>query len=457
VTRGIIAVVLLFMTISGLACGQQSSTPLSNIDVIKMTQAGIDSRTIELAIRKNTTSFDTSVEALIRLKKAGVSQEVMDAMLAATGPAAESTASKEVTADELLDKALNAVGPRDELLKIHAMRWVGRFVVTANGDSQSYEEERVVVFPHDLALSVRRTSDGATDRLVMTRDFSYLSSGKLTRALGTVSAETYRQMIRFDPVYVAQRADSFALSILELRKQEDGVTADYLKISQNNADYIWKIDSQTGQLLSIQYQMKSGAVVTREYSDYRKVGDLTLPFKWRTKEGMRTAEMTVSGYEVNPTVDESIFLRPDSIQTSDAALNFKVLDMQSVEYAQQMEGRSASCQLSQATNTTVANPLDDAGFVEGATPSNLQMTCNAWDTSRFWPYKFNAMLVMGSDGNAYILACDQAPKWSKCVPIETGRVVNGVRTPAGIEVPGKNAKGQPQAVDYLIIQTKVLP
>lgn len=77
----LLAVLLL---ISGLALAQ-SSKPLTNDDVVQMVKGGFDESTTVAAIQAaSDTNFDTSVQALLALKGAGVSEKVISAMLAAT-------------------------------------------------------------------------------------------------------------------------------------------------------------------------------------------------------------------------------------------------------------------------------------------------------------------------------------------------------------------------------------
>jgi hypothetical protein len=93
----ILAVVLLLAT---GATFSQSSKPLTNDDVVQMAKGGFDESTTIAAIDAAQTNFDTSVQALLALKAAGVSEKVISAMLAAakkksegTKPAAVATAA----------------------------------------------------------------------------------------------------------------------------------------------------------------------------------------------------------------------------------------------------------------------------------------------------------------------------------------------------------------------------
>ena len=54
--------------------------PLTNADVIKMTQAGLDEDVIIGTMQANANVFDVSPDALISLKKAGVNAKVLHAM-----------------------------------------------------------------------------------------------------------------------------------------------------------------------------------------------------------------------------------------------------------------------------------------------------------------------------------------------------------------------------------------
>jgi len=78
---------LLLAGILLLAAGQafsQSSKPLSNDDVVQMVKGGFDETTTIAAIDAADTNFDTSVQALMALKAAGVSEKIIASMLAAT-------------------------------------------------------------------------------------------------------------------------------------------------------------------------------------------------------------------------------------------------------------------------------------------------------------------------------------------------------------------------------------
>jgi hypothetical protein len=300
-----------------------------------------------------------------------------------------------------------------------------------------------------------RPAAGVTKKLVVTPDFSYRSSGRMASAVPAATADAYRQQIRFDPPYVAQHLMDYML--IAQGGEKGNAAGEVVKISSKGVEYVWNIDPQSGRVASIRFKAPSGEVV-KEYSDYRAVDSLTLPFKWRTTEGGRTTETTVSKYEVNPAIDEGLFQPMGNM----SVLSLKVLQTESVRYAQQMDNdisMAVNCQITESAQekgSAAGNALDSAAFADDAGRSNLKMICNSWDTTKFFPRVLNAMLVAASDGNAYVIACDKAWKWSKCLPLAAGGVFSASRTEKGIEVLGVNAKGNEQEATYSILMTKPL-
>lgn len=77
--------------------------PLTNADVISMVKGGLPDTVVISAIQANPANYDTSPNALITLKKSGISDKVQEAMLAAMKPApaaAPATAAAAPSADD---------------------------------------------------------------------------------------------------------------------------------------------------------------------------------------------------------------------------------------------------------------------------------------------------------------------------------------------------------------------
>ncbi len=77
-----ITVLLLFIPALLLAL-PQSKKPLTNSDIISMVRQGVSDSVIFPAIDASKTSFDTSTDGRVRLYQAGVSEDIIKAMVAA--------------------------------------------------------------------------------------------------------------------------------------------------------------------------------------------------------------------------------------------------------------------------------------------------------------------------------------------------------------------------------------
>jgi hypothetical protein len=80
---------LLLLTATALAAEE----PLHNEDILKLLKAGVPASVVATKISASTTAFDLSSDALITLTKAGVPEPVLNAMLAASKPAASAPAA----------------------------------------------------------------------------------------------------------------------------------------------------------------------------------------------------------------------------------------------------------------------------------------------------------------------------------------------------------------------------
>jgi hypothetical protein len=110
-----LAVLFLFLvSIVGLA---QTKKPLTNNDIFRMEKAGFADQTIIGAIRANDTAFDTSVDGLMALKAAGVTQPVIDAMLSADAAKQASTGPSQQTGALSAREHSSSSGSADTLLQ----------------------------------------------------------------------------------------------------------------------------------------------------------------------------------------------------------------------------------------------------------------------------------------------------------------------------------------------------
>ncbi len=78
----LILAICLFLPLGARAQSQTSEAPLTNASIVKLVRAGFRERTIIAIIRTRPAQFDLSPDRLIELKRSGVSEQIILAMIA---------------------------------------------------------------------------------------------------------------------------------------------------------------------------------------------------------------------------------------------------------------------------------------------------------------------------------------------------------------------------------------
>jgi hypothetical protein len=140
------------------------------------------------------------------------------------------------------------------------------------------------------------------------------------------------------------------------------------------------------------------------------------------------------------------------------SVTIRVLQSESVPYTQQYgSGISTNCSITGTANTTgMENTFGNTTYGNATTNSNLRMNCASYNNTYGWPHMLNVMFVEASDGNAYIIACDKAWRWSKCGPLNAGQTFNARFTPKGIEVEAVTVKGKAIRPVYGVLQSRAM-
>jgi hypothetical protein len=113
---------------------QPAEKPLTNDDIVSFVRAGLSDALIVSVIQKSPTRFDLGAEALIKLKEAGVSNTVIEAMVRGGGRLPEELAQQPPPAQGLLASAVQQSSPQgtvDTLLAAIATNNYDAFVSNA--------------------------------------------------------------------------------------------------------------------------------------------------------------------------------------------------------------------------------------------------------------------------------------------------------------------------------------
>jgi len=104
---------------------------LTNDSVIQMVKAGLPEAVVIAKIKSTSTKFDLKTDSLVSLKKAGISDKVLEAMVAAGSGAAPSTAAA-TPAPPAPALAAGALKTQDVIYQLVGGKFVELFATSAN-------------------------------------------------------------------------------------------------------------------------------------------------------------------------------------------------------------------------------------------------------------------------------------------------------------------------------------
>ena len=123
-----ICTLLMIGVIAPALASQQSPKPLSNDDVITMVKSGMPESVVVSAIQSRSGKFSTSTSELVRLHKAGVTENELNAMIAASNKSSSGSAA----ASEPV-QGVTASAPKSRMPTL---------TVTAGGNTQELHLEK---------------------------------------------------------------------------------------------------------------------------------------------------------------------------------------------------------------------------------------------------------------------------------------------------------------------------
>jgi hypothetical protein len=328
--RRINAIVLTILLLPVFLLAQSSQKPLTNADVVEMVRGGLAETTVILSIQNSTTNFDTSPRALIELKKNGVRQKEMDAMLsaankvAAPAPAdapapAPSRASGLPDGKALMARVVNAAGGEKAIREVKATRVTSSRVVNVPGLNATIEVVQTVVYPDRVHVALK--SPQFTSVTVYRPDGPFLLvNGKPQNFPETAQQEMVRSM-KLGLINVAQHADDpkFTFTVNGSEKIGDTETV-ILEIGTEGGQTRWNVDPESGRILRATRVVVGAGGATAlnrfEYSDWRTNNGVTYPFKI-LQNGIPYEE--IRSYEVNPSIPDGLFDKPGAAVASPGA------------------------------------------------------------------------------------------------------------------------------------------
>jgi hypothetical protein len=404
------AILALSLLVSQLSMGQAAPPEITNSDVVSMTKAGIGEQTIILAIQRGPVKFDKSPQALIALKRAGVSDQVLNAILLAPSEAnSEAKSSPTFKIGEISDWS--------ERLAFE--RAIAQTDPTARTASL---ETFLHMYPQSVAKATVLEMLAEIKRKAATNTFPPQTPNPITFQKAPQTTPQSEKAAGYGgpaDSSDAARVASYRSACNNGNMDACGSLATYYRMG-------WGVSKDSPQAMALIKKACDGG----------------------SASGCRLQESWGVASEQNGIPTEN----------ASQGLTLKVLQEQSVPYTQESgRGISTSCNIVGTANTSAyVNAFGNSAYGNATTNSNQHMSCNSYDTTMRWPHVLNVMFAEASNGNSYIIACDRAWRWSKCVPLRAGDVFNARFTEKGIEVEVVNTKGKAESPTYQILQSKSL-
>jgi len=217
------------------------------------------------------------------------------------------------TLDDILAKNYQARGGLDKLNALTSMKMSGKIVIPAQG----IEMPMVMWQKHPNKMRVENTFQEKVIVQATDGQKAWWIMPFMAPAAQEMSQEQDQQIkdqADFENPLVVYKEKGYKL---ELLGKEDlvGTMIFKLKLTKTNGREIYYyLDASSGIELKSTMVLKSGASETVNeiiFADYKLVKGLLMPFHFENKtNGQTQAQLTLAAIEINPAIDDAIFVMP---------------------------------------------------------------------------------------------------------------------------------------------------
>lgn len=228
----------------------------------------------------------------------------------AAGPAAK-TSDPEGKA--LAAKVVEAMGGAAAVNAVKSYKQSATMTVpTAQGGTQ-IDYESVVAFPDRTRTTMQTPMGDIT--LVLGPGGAFLETGGHAEDMPPAQRENVVNSLKRDFINVAQHLNDPKYVFIARGKEKIGEEeATVLDLDADGAHARWYVDPKSGRVLRAIFERNTQSGPVRsitDYSDWRTVGGVTLPFKRKITEGGKEGgSAEIKEMAINPAVDPKSFERP---------------------------------------------------------------------------------------------------------------------------------------------------
>jgi hypothetical protein len=228
------------------------------------------------------------------------------------GAAKAATASNSA-GQALMAKVVQSLGGAEKVRSVKALREKSTLLAKTPQGDMSIQMEEIAAFPDQLWQKMRTPMGEMT--MVISPSVAFMKSPMGSQDLPGAQKEDGLKELKRHPIFVAQHADDpkFIFAAGGTEKIGD-VDAQILDINADGAHVRWYVDPQTGHILRTSAQtmgMGGPAEQVVDYSEWKEVEGMNLPFKLKIKQGGNdSGSEDIQELQINPAVDPKLFEKP---------------------------------------------------------------------------------------------------------------------------------------------------
>jgi len=217
-------------------------------------------------------------------------------------------------AESLVQKIVEALGGAAAVARVDSTRSVfTRHAKTQYGDA-TLTVEQIAAYPDRLWMVTKAPQFVNTIVLTPTDGFSTMAGAAVQELPATMRKEGARA-IEFGVIIVAKHAKDPAYTFSVKGEEKVGdLRRVALEITVNGDKATWSVDPVTGRVVrATRTTLGIGGAATEttfEYSDWRIVDGISMPFKITQGGGSISALDDITSWEINPVISPSLFDRP---------------------------------------------------------------------------------------------------------------------------------------------------